>query len=274
MTNFTFIAHAVEGEIDLNRLATALETGRKLSWEEPLIITPGLLAPQSGGACNEERVYLYYFGAVVFFNCSEDAINGFYRAIGQLTDNIRSPKGDSFGEQYSLRVDENAGVSVSNNGAIVPSMQSVYVDIIAYTLAKSVALEQIEALLDVVFDRMEETIARLDRGALTVPDSQLAKTASSILNFKYRSISHVMILDKPDITWDREEADRLYAALANLFELQQRYSQIRHKADTLLDINAVFTGLSHARRSARLEWIIIILIALEIALFILEMLRH
>jgi uncharacterized Rmd1/YagE family protein len=41
----------------------------------------------------------------------------------------------------------------------------------------------------------------------------------------------------------------------------------------LLDINEVFTGLSHARRSARLEWIIIILIAIEIALFLLEMVR-
>jgi uncharacterized Rmd1/YagE family protein len=274
MESYTFTAHAVDGEIDLNRLATGLNMGRKLSWEEPMIITPGILAPYGGQSFAEERVYLYYFGAVVFFNCSESVISGFYRAIGRLTDNIRSPKGDNSTEQYSLTVAEHAEVSVNNDGALVPAKQPAYVDIIAYTLAKSVALEQIESLLDVVFDRMEEVIARLDRGALTVPDRQLAKTASSILNFKYRSISHIMILDKPDITWEIEEADRLYSTLSNLFELQQRYSQIRHKADTLLDINAVFTGLSHARRSARLEWIIIILITLEIALFLLEMLRH
>jgi uncharacterized Rmd1/YagE family protein len=32
----------------------------------------------------------------------------------------------------------------------------------------------------------------------------------------------------------------------------------------LLDVTDVFANLSHARRSARLEWIIIILIAFEI----------
>lgn len=274
MEKYSFNAHAMDGEIDLNRLAVSLKVERKLSWEEPLILVPESLELYRGESFAGERAYLYYFGALIFFNCSESTISGFYRRIGQLTDTIRAPKGSLCTEQYSLRIDQSTEMTVNNNGAVMPGRQPAYVDIIAYTLAKSVALEQIEALLDVVFDRMEEIIARLDRGELAVPDSQLAKTASSILNFKYRSISHIMILDKPDITWEIEEADRLYSTLANMFELQQRYNQIRHKADTLLDINAVFTGLSHARRSARLEWIIIILIAFEIVLFLLEMLRH
>ncbi len=61
--------------------------------------------------------------------------------------------------------------------------------------------------------------------------------------------------------------------MAGLFELNERYHEIKHKSETLLDMTGVFTGLSHARRSARLEWIIIILIAIEIVLFLLEMFR-
>jgi uncharacterized Rmd1/YagE family protein len=163
-------------------------------------------------------------------------------------------------------------MAVTNDCAILQKREAIFVDIIAYTIAKSVALEQIESRVDVVFDKMEEIIARLDQGKLTIPDAQLAKSAATILNFKYRSISHIMILDKPDITWDREEADKLYSTLANLFELHHRYSQIKQKSDTLLDITEVFTGLSHARRSARLEWIIIVLIVIEIVLFLYEML--
>jgi len=92
----------------------------------------------------------------------------------------------------------------------------------------------------------------------------MARLASSILSFKFTSIAHIMVLDKPDITWDDPEADSLYLAMASLFELNQRYQEIKRKSETLLDMTAVFTGLSHARRSARLEWIIIILIAIEI----------
>jgi uncharacterized Rmd1/YagE family protein len=80
-----------------------------------------------------------------------------------------------------------------------------------------------------------------------------------------------MVLDKPDITWDNPEADHLYTTMAGLFELSQRYLEIKHKSETLLDMTDVFSSLSNARRSARLEWIIIILIAIEIVLFLLEM---
>jgi uncharacterized Rmd1/YagE family protein len=79
-----------------------------------------------------------------------------------------------------------------------------------------------------------------------------------------------MVLDKPDITWDNADLDRLYSRMANLFELSQRYHEIRTKSETLMDITDVFTGLSHARRSARLEWIIIILIAVEIVLYLYD----
>jgi uncharacterized Rmd1/YagE family protein len=58
--------------------------------------------------------------------------------------------------------------------------------------------------------------------------------------------------------------------MANQFELPQRYQEIKHKAETLLDITQVFSSLSHARRSARLEWIIIILIAIEIIIYLIE----
>jgi uncharacterized Rmd1/YagE family protein len=68
-------------------------------------------------------------------------------------------------------------------------------------------------------------------------------------------------------------ADRLYQTMANIFELNQRYNEIKHKGETLLDITGVFTSLSHARRSSRLEWIIIILIFIEIVIYLFELMR-
>jgi uncharacterized Rmd1/YagE family protein len=82
-----------------------------------------------------------------------------------------------------------------------------------------------------------------------------------------------MVLDKPDITWDNPEVDRLYLTMASMFELNQRYQEIKHKSETLLDMTDVFANLSHARRSARLEWIIIILIAIEIVIYLMQLYR-
>ena len=107
-------------------------------------------------------------------------------------------------------------------------------------------------------------IARLDRGKMDIPDRDLARLASAVLGFKYTSISQIMVLDKPDITWDNAEAERFYLTISGLFELKSRYQEIKHKSETLLNVTDVFANLSHARRAARLEWIIIILIAVEI----------
>lgn len=271
--DYVLTAYALEGELDLNRIAAALKVGKKFTWEEPLVLNPLTLDLHDGNAFGAQRAYLYYFGVAVFFNCSEDLISGFYRNIIKAAESLKLPRSHLYRESYSIQVRDIEKVSVTNDCAIINREEAVFVDIIAYTIAKSVALEQIEARVEIVFDKMEEIIAMLDRGQLAIPDTELAKTAATILNFKYRSLSHIMILDKPDITWDIEEADRLYSTLANMFELNQRYNQIKHKSDTLLDINEVFTGLSHAKRSARLEWIIIILIAIEIALFLMEMVR-
>lgn len=273
MSRYEFTAYALDGENDLNKIAAQLSVGKKFKWEEPLVLSPLTLTLYEGREFSDARVYLYYFGAAVFYNCDELNIALFYRAITKVAPSFRSPSTTIFREHYSLQIAESEQMAVTNDCAIVQKHETVFVDIIAYTIAKSVALEQIESRVEVVFDKMEEIIARLDEGKLTVPDAEMAKTAAAILNFKYRSISHIMILDKPDVTWEIEEADRLYSTLANQFELQQRYSQIKQKSDTLLDITEVFTGLSHAKRSARLEWIIIVLIAIEIALFLYELVR-
>jgi uncharacterized Rmd1/YagE family protein len=58
--------------------------------------------------------------------------------------------------------------------------------------------------------------------------------------------------------------------MANLFELSQRYQEIKHKSETLMDITEVFMGLSHASRATRLEWIIIVLIVIEIVIYLFE----
>ena len=169
-----------------------------------------------------------------------------------------------------MRIKEGGSLDITNDGAVMPSYDRAFIDIIAFVIAKSVALERIEEQVDLVLDEMEGLISLLGLGKLSIPDKRLTILASKILNFKYRSISFIMVLDKPDITWDNQEADRLYLTMANLFELSQRYNEIKHKSETLMDITEVFTSLSHAKRASQLEWIIIILIVIEIVIYLFQ----
>lgn len=266
MNCWQFNAFAFDGEIDLNRLASRLDISRKYRWEEPMRLNPVTLAPLSDS--DREQVYLYYFGGVVFLNCSSDIISRFLDVMPSSFS--RQPQ-LPYREEYRLEVDAQKQAAINNDYAVMPSDSRLYLDIICFVIAKSVALERIEARIDLVFDEVEILIGNLGKGQLNQPDHDMARLASSILSLKFTSIAHIMVLDKPEITWDDPEADNLYLTMARLFELDQRYQEIKHKSETLLDMTSVFNNLSNAKRSARLEWIIIILIAIEIVLFLVEM---
>jgi uncharacterized Rmd1/YagE family protein len=271
MDVYSFNAFAFGGELDLNRLAAKLGITRKYRWEEPMQLNAVTFVPATSG--DSERVYLYYFGGVVFLNCSGDLIARFLDWVPQHAEHLKGQPQLPYREEYRLEINPERETAIDNDGAVMPRYDLAFLDIICFVVAKSVALERIEERVDVVFDEVESLITNLGKGKLELPDRDMARLASSVLSFKFTSIAHIMVLDKPDITWDNPEADRLYNTMAGLFELSQRYQEIKHKSETLLDVTDVFTSLSHARRSARLEWIIIVLIAIEIGLYLLEFVR-
>ncbi|HEY6838302.1 MAG TPA: RMD1 family protein [Geobacteraceae bacterium] len=270
MTNYSFAALALSSELDLTRLAASLGVPRKYRWEEPLLLDPVSFRSADTPQEHRQSVYLYYFGCVVFVNCDQATVDRFFKHLRELGDEYRACRSLKFREEYALRVEAEEASAISNDCAIMPRADRAYIDIICFALAKSVALERIEEQVDAVLDEVENLIARLNRGKLNIADRHLASLAASILNFKYTSIAHIMVLDKPEITWDNPEADQLYLTMDNLFELGQRYQEIKHKSEILLDVTEVFTGLSHARRSARLEWIIIVLILIEIVIYLAD----
>ena len=63
MTQDHFVAIALSGELDLNRLATAMGLGLRYRWEEPMLLDPvecvSLKLKNSGSS----QCHLYYFGA-------------------------------------------------------------------------------------------------------------------------------------------------------------------------------------------------------------------
>lgn len=259
-----FTAFAVSGELDLNRLAAKLSIARKYRWEEPMRLNPVTFTPSASS--DALGVHLYFFGSVVFLNCSDDIISRFFDSLKRHVEQLKGQTRLPFRDDYRLEIAADGEPSITNDAAIMPHRHEVLPDIISFVIAKSVALELIEERIDAVFDEFGGLIKQLEGGKLELPDRRLARLASSVLGFKYTSISHIMVLDKPDIAWDNEDADRFYQTMADLFELNPRYQEIKHKSETLMDVTDVFSSLSHARRSARLEWIIIILIAFEIVM--------
>lgn len=263
------VAEALARDVDLDRLAAALGATKKYRWEEPMVLSPADLSVVADRGGTSPRVYVYAFGSAVFLNCAPAAIAEFHARASRVAP-IFEASAVRATDDYVLTTGDDA-FEVTNDYARVPGADAEELETVCLVLAKSVALDRIEQRLDEVFDEIEHLIDYLAKGRLRYPDERMAKLTSMILSLQYTSISHVMVLDKPESTWESVEADRLYRKMAEMFELTERYHEIRHKSETLLDVTQVFSTLSHARRSTRLEVVVIVLILIEVLFYVVEL---
>jgi len=81
-------------------------------------------------------------------------------------------------------------------------------------------------------------------------------------------LDNLTLFDDPPETWESESLAHLDSALYDQFDLEERLGAIKEKLAYLHDTGATFLGLLETRKNHRLEWIIILLILVEILLFI------
>jgi len=270
MIQSEFKALVASNEMDLNKIAKHFGIDRKYKWEESLRLGNSELQGIIGQP-EYKMVYIFHFGSLVFLNFQHHDIMDFMNYIKKIEVGVIYPNLFKYVDDYKIESSLDGVLAINNEYMVTKEQADYQLDIVSIILAKSVALDKIEMEISLLLDDIENVVNDLHQGKLTVSDEKLAKMSASILEFKLSTISYIMLLDKPAITWNHEEASELFDGLAALFELNERYGKNRHKIDTLMDITEVFSGLAHAKRSTRLEWAIIILIVIEVILSLYDL---
>ena len=131
----------------------------------------------------------------------------------------------------------------------------------------SVALAYDERRIAVAFDRIDAVAQTLKEGHLPrSPQETLLEQIGQALILQQRLAGRVDLDEKPDVLWDHPELERFWARLVDEYDLPQRGRAIARKLDVIRGTADTITDLMATRTSHRLEWYIIVLIGLEIAL--------
>lgn len=265
-----FKAIVLANEINITKIAQHFGILRKFRWEESLLLKgtdlQGIITiPEN------KLIYIFHFGSAVFVNFHHHEMMDIVKYFNKIDPEFNISIPFKYVDDYRIEINSDEPLAINNDFMVTDQEGEFHLEIVSTILAKSVALERIEAEIDRLLDEIEIVLNDLYQGHLAASDEKMAQMAARILSFKLSSISYIMLLDKPDITWNNEDASSLYDELSTLFELDDRYEKIRHKTDTLMNITEVFSGLAHAKRGNRLEWMVIILITIEIILSLIEM---
>jgi uncharacterized Rmd1/YagE family protein len=133
-----------------------------------------------------------------------------------------------------------------------------------------VVLAHYEKAVASTFERFENLIERLRQGLSPRNGQDVINEVGKALTILTRTVGRVEITEKPDLTWDSPHLDRLYQRLASEYELHDRDLILSRKLDLLWRIAETYLDLLNNRQGHRLEWYIIILILIEIALTLAE----
>ena len=272
MMDISFKAIAITNEIDLNKIALQCGIPKKFTWEEPLILRGRILQTILRREVDESKsVLVFSFGSVVFINHSNDEeINIFLKYLQAFEPEMDLKNILRYSDDYSLHVNETEALELTDEYVVVPEYEPFYPELISTVLAKSVALEKTEEQLGVIHDTLETMIDRLEKGKLRIGNKELARTTAKILRHDYNTLAYIMILDKPDITWTSSNASEFYDKMMDFFELNDRHVILKSKTEILYNIIEGFSTISHSIRGLFVEWIVVILIVIEIVITVLQ----
>lgn len=234
-------------------------TARRVA-SNPLVVE----VPEGGCAA------LFRYGVIVFFDVPAAARASFVEAIRPC---VSAPYAEPERESVTLRVAPVGHEGVGEPGEIRISDPSVpRLQVAADVLAKSVVLSQYEAEVAEVFNAIEPLAAELSAGrraGRSVPG--LLRHIGRTLLIQQKMVGRVEIPEKPELVWEHPELERLHLRLAEEYELAPRHIALERK---LALINATATTtleVVQTRRSLRVEWYIVVLIVVEIALNLYEL---
>jgi len=177
-------------------------------------------------------------------------------------------------QDYPIRIDPQLGTlfEVENEAITLREASTLNLNVIALAISQSVGLEHYEKRLDTLFSQSRRIVESIHTFSIS-RRSHLMQFAKRLALTRHDMVSNLLLLDKPNILWDDEEAETLYNRLAFVLELYDRHEIALSKLSQIKeDVMLVMDIINH-KKSEFLEWIIIILIAVEIVMGIIEFIR-
>jgi uncharacterized Rmd1/YagE family protein len=92
----------------------------------------------------------------------------------------------------------------------------------------------------------------------------LTRYIGKTLLLKNRITENLYIFDAPPETWDDENLNKINNELKRTFDLQERFRNIQEGLNIVRDNLELFRAMLQYRNSNMLEWVVLILILVEV----------
>lgn len=209
----------------------------------------------------EKYVYIFKYGVVCFLNHEEQETALFIQKIAPFCKNFFEIK---LSEEFDIEINAKENKIGYNKIEIVHPEQEI-LRLIMLNVSQSVALDYYSNQTTLLLENTNRHTQHLEKtGYLNLSGKNLKKFIGKTLNLMNRITENLYIFDSPPQTWEDESLNKIDVELKKTFDLQSRYRSIYEELQITKENLNLFKDILHHRKSNVLEWIIILLILIEV----------
>lgn len=212
------------------------------------------------------KAFLFNYAVGIFWGVDKDERN---ELLQMITPYLNDPEPKLTMDSYSYTIDQNAVFNIKNDHMTIPDSSTLVRFALSHAFAQSAKLAFFEEKAGAVITlnlHIPKRLAKTGKSALR--RKTLAQLRGALFDTSCDITLNFNLLDKPKFFWNYPELDDYYFTLMKYLEMTQRIDLLNHKLSMIHELLDMLAEEQHQKHSSSLEWIIIILIALEIVLYL------
>ncbi|RZF36770.1 hypothetical protein LSTR_LSTR005083 [Laodelphax striatellus] len=220
------------------------------------------------------QIYFFKEGAVVLWNMSIDECQSVLNSIKRYEQSSYDSKLVLSEQEIMNYTYASSGEKSSLiDGSIVLAFEEskVQTALDRYTFSNAIALSVKlgvwEGLLEEYISSIEQVTIDLKLGnKMKISRKEALKKTGELFALRHTINLSSDVLDVPDFYWDREELETLYLKMCNYFSISRRSKVVNEKINHCLELVDLISSHLNDNHHIRLEWMIIILIMVEVGI--------
>jgi uncharacterized Rmd1/YagE family protein len=210
---------------------------------------------------NLKYLYVFKYGIVCFLGYNETEMAALFHIITPYCKNLFEHR---LSDEFDIETDAPA-INYGYNKIEIPSPDIDELRLIMLNVSQSVALDYYNQQTNSLLEETNSHTQLLEKkGKIDMGGIKLKKYIGRTLNLKNRISGNLYIFDSPEETWENENLNKLDIGLKKTFDLQARFRTIQEGLSIVKENMELFKDLLQNRNSLTLEWVVIILILVEV----------